>query len=193
MKYLIVFLLAIQSSLAISQEANLPASEQMRIAVTLSMTSVCRIDRDSRQCELFQFLFGEQIDIANGKSPEARSQVTNAVRKNLVEVSKDRKNQLNFMESENKMRLSRMYSALKQATEKICDIKLESKPCDTVLSIFIFQTDIEIGKKLNPSPEVPLKVKRDIREFIAKENSKLTESSEILVEASMLWNMRNPN
>ena len=183
---------AIQATLAVAQENKLPQLEQMRMAITFAMTDVCIVDRDSRQCELFQILLGDQSSKFSEKSPETKP-TTDSIRKDLIEVSKGRKNLLDSMESNGEIKLSRMYNAIKQNMDQICKIKIESKSCETSIAIFINQTDIEIGKKLNPPAKIPLKTKKDIRNFIANKYPGLTESSEILVEASTLWEMYRSN
>ena len=189
MKYLVFIFLAIQVNLTNAQNQNIPEPMRSNAALQLAMTNVCEIDRDSRQCELFQILFNQQVDIANSKYPEIKPEATPEIRKNLIEVRKNRKYRLNSMESERKIKLSRMYKALDQAAENICGIKLESKPCESALAIFIFQTDVEIGNKLNPPAEIPLEVKQNVRKFISEEHPELNNSGRILVEASILWNI----
>jgi|GEM_PF-7050725 len=96
------------------------------------------------------------------------------------------------MEAGNKLKLTKMYGALKQAQERLCAIKFESKACDTALSMFIIQTDVEVGKRLNPAPEVSQEVKNSIRKMIAKEHPNLTDSGKLTLEASVLWEMNHP-
>lgn len=167
---------------------NIPITERMNAAIQFAMTDVCRIDRDSRQCELIQILYGKQNSRKTGESAEfAPLEVIN----NLLEVSSHRKNLLDKMEIDKKIKLSRTYKQLDTAKDRICSIDKTGEPCASILSYFIFQTDIEIGKELNPAPTVSIDTKNQVRKYIRKEHPNLTESSEILAEALMMWNLHN--
>lgn len=41
-------------------------------AVSQSMQQVCKVDRDSRQCEILQDLYADQVAIMQGRAPEMR-------------------------------------------------------------------------------------------------------------------------
>jgi hypothetical protein len=191
MKKIFLLIILIKANLANAQiPPNLSEMEKMDMAIRFAMTDLCKIDRDSRQCELLQILYGKQNSIATGKYTEIEDHASPETIENLLNVSKSRKLQLEKMEFDKKLKLSRTYKALDLAKDSICGLNKKTKPCASALSFFIFQTEIEIGKELNPSPTVAIETKNQVRKFILKEHPSLNESSEILMEAILMHNLR---
>lgn len=189
-KNIFFLIILIKASLANAQiPPNLSEMEKMDIAIRVAMTDVCKIDRDSRQCELLQILYGKQNSIATGKYAETDDHASPETIENLLNVSKNRKIQLEKMEFDKKLKLSRTYKALDLAKDSICSLNKKTRPCTSALSFFIFQTEIEIGKELNPSPTIPIETKNQVRKFISKEHPSINESSAILMEAIMMRNL----
>lgn len=190
MKHLITFLVFMQFNIAFAQNLAQPTPDAI---ISLSMISVCMVDRDSKQCEMLQVVFNRQRDVDSGEQSEIEPEITSETRKALIEMKAERKNLMETMEFENKIKLSRMYRALDQAVENICKVKPNSNSCDHLLAAFINQTKIELGESLNPPAEIPTNVKKDLREFILKKQPNLNESSQIIIEAMMLWKLRGSN
>lgn len=157
------------------------------------MLTVCQIDKDSLQCEVFQFLFGEQTNIVNKKLPEPDPKISDEARRELKTIIEERKIHLATMESSGQIKLTRMYNALKQAQEWVCDVNPRSKPCDTALFAFMLQTDIETGKKLNPSPQMSIEEKKNIRKHLAQKHPKLDESGKLTLESYLFWEAMQPS
>ena len=191
MKFIIFLIALIQSTSILAQSKEISSPEKINAALQISMTDVCRIDRNSRQCELLQALFAQQNALTRGEDIKITTNFPPEVLENLLSVSRDRKSQLEKMELDKKIGLSRTYKALNSAKDRICNIDSTKQPCGSVLSFFIFQTDIEIGNEVNPAAQIPLETKQSVRNYISKENPELTESSQILAEALMIWHMHN--
>ena len=166
---------------AIAQGNNFPQHVKMMGVVGISMQRICKIDNDSRQCEIFQVLNTEQ----GNSSSIIDGIVESKTRNESIRVIDERKEYLDFLESKNKINLTKMYSTLKNSQELICSIKLESKACDTALGVLLMQTDVEVGATPNPQPLLSIEVKKQIRTMIGEKYPKMNESGKLTIESMM--------
>lgn len=173
----------------IAQTVKFPDYARMAGVVSLSMQSVCKVDRNSRQCELFQVLATEQ-----GNSSQVLPGFFDAdTRSDFNKNVSYRKKTLSAAANEDKISLSKMYSSLKNAQESICQIGNSSKACDTALTVLYIQTEVEVGEKPNPPALLSVDAKNKIRQFIRKKHPQLDESSSMVVEAAMTKEMLSGN
>lgn len=185
---LIFFIFNISASFA---QKSVPQPVMQQFEVQKAMTNICSIDQDSRQCEFVQSIALKNRSFASEeKYMEIDSSNPPGMLEYLNSLAKDNKSILNKIESEKKLQTSRMYKAIDLATEKICNIKLESQPCLEILKMFNFQAEIETGKKLNPPANIPQKIKQDVRKFISEEHPNMYPSSRLLLEAGILSEMQ---
>jgi hypothetical protein len=183
MKHILLAVFIINSIPAIAQPSVTPPLLQ-HMEVSKLMADVCGIDEDSRQCELMQFLAAKSSGAASegnflGMDPKTPPGFIEYI----TSKAASEKERVGRMEMEGKMQPTRMYRIFDKAKDRICGVKVESEPCVKVLMYFAYQAEVETGLKLNYPANIPVHVKKSIRERISKEHPDLNRSSRLLVEA----------
>lgn len=189
-KHVLLAIFIIQGFPAIAQSSAPPFLVQHAEVLKL-MTDVCGIDEDSRQCELMQFLVAKNSRaVSEGKFLDVDSKNPPGFLGYIISEAASQKEKVSRMEAEGKMQSTRMYRLFDKAKDKICDIKAESQSCAQVLMSFVYQAQVEAGLALNYPANIPLKVRKSVREEIIKEHPDLTRSSRLLVEATVLYQLQ---
>lgn len=191
MKNILFIIIFIAFGSAVAQ-TSLPPPLMLQHEIDSSMKSVCKIDENSRQCEIIQYLAAKNSEFASkNEYMKINSNITPQMMEYLISNIKDMKILISEMESARKLQTSQLYKIIDMASEKICDIKFESQACMQSISLLDLQASIETGKKLNPPANIPLELKQATRKLISEEHPDLYPSGRLLIEAVILSKMQD--